>query len=55
VEKQNCGVSLGGGEGCAMMSIGVELDASTLEDFDQRKLASVKRASVNACDLAFQI
>jgi hypothetical protein len=37
------------------MSIGVELDASTREDFDQRKLASVKRALVDACDLAFQV
>ena len=40
VEKQNCGVSLGGGAGWAMMSGG--LGASGVEDFDQRNLATVK-------------
>jgi hypothetical protein len=42
VEKQNCGVSFGGGAGCAIMP--GELDASAPEDFDHRKLARVKRA-----------
>lgn len=41
VEKQNCGVSLGAGDGWAMVSGGEETDASG-EDFDQRNLARVK-------------
>lgn len=41
VEKQNCGVSFGGGAGCVIMS--GEPDASALEDFDHRNLARVNR------------
>jgi hypothetical protein len=44
VEKQNCGVSFGGGAGCAIMA--GELDASAPEDFDQRRLARVKRGQM---------
>jgi hypothetical protein len=36
VEKQNCGVSDGGGEGCAIMALGACFEASALEDEDQR-------------------
>jgi len=36
VEKQNCGVSDGGGEGWAIMAFGACFEASALEDEDQR-------------------
>jgi hypothetical protein len=36
VEKQNCGVSDGGGEGWAIMALGACFEASALEDEDQR-------------------
>jgi len=36
VEKQNCGVNDGGGEGWAIMALGACFEASALEDEDQR-------------------
>lgn len=36
VEKQNCGVRDGGGEGRAIMALGACFEASALEDEDQR-------------------
>ena len=36
VEKQNCGVKVGGGEGWVMMSFGAHLNASAPEDFCQK-------------------
>jgi hypothetical protein len=45
VEKQSCGVKLGGGDGWVIMSFGALLDASTREDFCQKKFASMNQSS----------
>jgi hypothetical protein len=50
VEKQNCGESPGEAEAWVIVS-GGEPDASTLEDFDQKKLASMKKNPRIDCSL----
>ena len=42
VEKQNCDVRFGGGEGSDITSGGERFETSTLEDLDQKKYASMK-------------